>query len=216
MRYRILYLSLAFAALPCAYGALIFDNGSFNSLNGNNMSDFHQAEDFVLLTNFNVTGFSFYTLEGTTPPSYIGSITYSIRANSAGQPGAVILTGNVTPTRTANGTALGFNVFQNDVTIGSTNLAAGTYWLVLHDGLTSDVTFQDFYWATTNVTAGNTGTNRGREQSLNPASATWDPNLEEHAFTVSGTPAGGVPEPASIFLIGGGLALLSAKRKFLV
>ena len=103
-------------------------------------------------------------------------------------------------------------MFQNDVAVASTSLAAGTYWLVLHDGLSSNTDFQDFYFAWTNVNPTNTASTRGKEQSLVPASVTWDATGQEHAFFISGT-SSATPEPGSILLLSGGLAVLLLARK---
>ena len=206
MSYRMLSALVVAATLSPAFGGTIYDNGTFNGLNGSAMADFKQADDFVLGSLFSVTGFTFWSLE--LSGAYLGSITYSINANAGGISGAVVISGNAAATRNAAGTAQGFNVFQNNISFAATNLAAGTYWLVLHDGLATDIAFQDFYFATADVTAGNTASSRGREQSVNPPSGTWDDNSEEHAFLISGDPVGPIPEPASLALVAGGLALL--------
>ena len=210
MKHRLLISLLAATSLQQAFGATIYDNGTFNSLGGNAMGDFIEADNFVIGSLVNVTGFTFWTLEAAS--AYLGSVTWSINANTANQPGAALLSGSATPTRTSVGTALGLTVFQNDVTIAG-SLAAGTYWLTLHDGALASVAFQDFYWAWTNLNGTNTGTLRGKERSLDPPSATWDDTGNEHAFLISGTTGAATPEPASMAMIAGGLGFLAIARK---
>ena len=117
--------------------------------------------------------------------------------------------------RTANGGIPGFNIFQNDLTFAApVLLTSGSYWLVLHNGLLTDTASTDYYWATADLNATNTASVHGREMSLSPPSATWDFVGSEYAFFVSGNAVGsGVPEPASVILIAGGLVALALRKR---
>lgn len=158
-----------------------------------------------------LTGIRFWTLEGTG--AYLGSINWEIRSNVSNLPGAIIASGNAHPTRTNVGTALSLTVFQNDLSIAVNALAAGTYWFSFHDGLDTNVTFQDFYWAWADLNATNTPTNRGVEFVIGGSS--WDTLSQEHTFQVFGdtTPGGGVPEPSAALLFGAGLAAIASARR---
>ena len=83
-------------------------------------------------------------------------------------------------------------------------LAAGTYWLVLHNGSPSD--FGDpneFLWATTDANK-----SFGGHESFGPGSP-WTGNYHEHAFRVTA-----VPEPAQVLmLLAGGALLLGLRRR---
>lgn len=218
MMKRLTLCLLCFCGLFVAPAATLYDNGTYNGLGGNGKGDAWQADDFVLAAASNLTGITFWTLEAQG--AYLGSITWEIRTNNVDQPGTLVSggSGNGAPTRAAVGTALGMDVYQNDLTVNITNLAAGTYWLVLHDGLATDVDFQDFYFAWTDLNGTNTPTNRGREQVL-PGGVTWDLNDQEHAFLISGTastapPGGDIPEPGSVVLLSGGLAAMLCARRY--
>jgi hypothetical protein len=179
------------------------------------MTDTFQAEDFQLSVLSNLTGVQFWNLEGT-PNDYSGSIYYQIVTDAAGSPSNTIVgSGTVTPTRVAAGSVLGFSQFQNDFTISLSNVAAGTYWLELHNGPLSNTAFTDFYWSWADLNATNTGTNRGREFSLDPLGSAWTTNDQEHAFNVSGDPVtnNAIPEPATLLLTVSGMAALARRRQ---
>ena len=102
-------------------------------------------------------------------------------------------------------------MFQNDFNIAVGGLAAGTYWLVLHNGPIGNTNFTDFYWDWTAAGSGN----NGMEQSLNPAVPGFTTNGAEHAFALFGSPSAlGSPEPGAWVLVTSGFAaLLAVKRK---
>ncbi len=192
-----------------ASAGTVWNNGGPNSLGGNEIGDLNGAEDFIITAQSDLTAISFWSLEASG--SYLGSITWSIQANTSNVPGAVIASGNIAPTRTNLGAvpALGTNpsltLFQNNFAINVAALSAGTYWLVLHDGLSTDTALQDFYWAWANLNGTNTGTNRGLEQDATLTDPSWNTNSNEHAFLLSGAPT---PEPATMVLLSAGLAAL--------
>jgi hypothetical protein len=199
---------LTIAAVTASFGATLFNNGALNNLNGNLMSELRQAEDFTLSELSNLTSITFFSLEADG--AYTGSIDWSIYSGAGNQPGILVGGGNATPTRNNLGAVipLDLDAYQNTFSVNLTNLAASSYWLVLHNGPVATTEFSDFYWGWTDLNAVNTPTIRGLEQSLAPPSLTWDDTGNEHAFFISGDPASGIPEPATVILLSTGLAAL--------
>src|SRR5258708_7079973 len=181
--FAILCLSLQSGSVLSA--ATLWDNGgpAVTTPGGSQMSDTYQGQDFVLSALSNLTDVRFWSLEASGA-DYTGSIFYQIVNNSGGVPGLTVYdSGLLSPTRVAAGTVLGFNQFQNDFAINAPNLAAGTYWLLLHNGPLSSTAFSDFYWSWTDLNATNTPTNRGREMGLNPSTG-WTTNDTQMAFLI--------------------------------
>ncbi len=212
-------LCVALGALHAgvATAALAWDNGAPASLipgvipDSSNLSELRQAEDFTLSTTSNLTSVTFWTLESQAA-DFTGSIFYEILGDAVGAPGVTSFgSGLASVTRTAAGSAGGFDQFQNDMALSVTNLAAGTYWLALHNGPLASTNFTDFAWSWTGLNAVNTPTSRGQEFSLNPLAVAWNTNDAEHAFSVYADAVvinPGLPEPATWLLIGAGVAAL--------
>jgi hypothetical protein len=191
------------AGLPAA-GAAAFDNGAPDHLSANNMGYAWQADDFSLATGTSVNAISFWSLEAAG--AFRGSISWSIVGDSAGVPGGTVFASGTQSSiaRTGLGTYLGLSEFRNDFSLGSPlALAAGTYWLVLHNGDFSNMGDpNEFLWETT---AAN-GTLRGMESF--DGGATWSGNFNEHAFQVSA-----VPEPASVLMLAAGMLVVGGLRR---
>ena len=200
---------LALAAAPSANAVVVYNNGGPNQADANNLGFLLQADDFVLGVQTSVTDVHFWSLEAQG--AYRGGIFWALALNAGGSPGAFVASGfQSVVTRGATGvTALGLAEFQNDFLIAPTNLAAGTYWLVLHNGQRTNLGDpNDFFWES----AANNGTIRGRESDDNAAS--WSTNFNEHAFFLTGDPVRGTPEPATALILATGLAgLLGMRRK---
>jgi hypothetical protein len=221
---RVAALALVLQASASHAAVTLWDNGGPAAVNqgGSNMAGFIQAANFNTSFATNLTGVSFWNLEA--PGAYAGSIFYRIVGNSAGSPddSNVLTSGTVSPTRTAAGTALGLNVFQNDFNIAVAGLAAGSYWLELHNGaLSSFDDTVDFYWSFADSNLTNGGANDDQEFAL-PAPSSFTGNFAEHAFRVFGDrvvvpppPPPGVPEPATLLLaaLGMGVAALTPRRR---
>jgi hypothetical protein len=187
----------------------IFDNGTPDNLDGHALTDFLQADNFTVGSPSNLVSIRFWNLEAS-PADYSGSIFWAIYSNNAGVPGSQLFSGSAAPTRTAAGTALGFNQFQNDFNISVNNILAGVYWLVLHNGdPATNTTFTDYYWATSAAGVGD-----GQQKSLSPPDIAWSTNSSEHAFAIFGDAAGAVPEPGALGLVVVGLGLLLARKHF--
>lgn len=201
---RKLVWCLAFAGLlavgsTASAGPLVYNNGLPNQANGNEMTQWIQAEDFTLTTATTLGDARFWSV--SPAGAYQGSIVWQIYANAGGQPGALLHSGTANPTRTFTGNNLFFGQeFQNDFALPNISLAAGTYWLGLHNGPLTTTNRLEFYWETTNVGGGNTGTARGREDVAPFGAGGWFNNGQEHAFQLFAT---NVPEPMSMVVFGG-------------
>ena len=190
--------------VPALWAGLIYDNGAPNGVFGNEMTAYIQAEDFTLAAPTTLTGVRFWAFD-LSPVSYAGSIAWRIYADNSGEPGAVIASDVVVPTRVWDHDSW-FTSYQHDFTL-AVALGAGTYWLGLHNG---DLTLTDgwYYWET----AGLNATLTGHEDNLFDTDG-WYDNGQEHAFQLYG---GVVPEPSTWLLLGAGfiwLAALARRRR---
>ncbi|MEO8333401.1 MAG: PEP-CTERM sorting domain-containing protein [bacterium] len=184
-------VALCFATTANAQG-IVYNNGGPNGVDGNEMSEYSQAEDFSLLTASFLTGIRFWDVE-VSPFAGLVTVDWAIFDDAFGTPGSMLFGGTAGSTRTFLGTDVsGFEHWQNDLSIGSVNLGAGSYWLALHQG--PDYDSRAFYWETTDAN----GTNSGQEAfgGVGP----YTDNGNEHAFALTAT-----PEPASMILVATGL-----------
>ena len=209
MKHKNSWLKLAPVALTLAaataWAAPVWTNGTPDFVNGSAMTDTYQAEDFTLGSTTTLTGITFWSVEAAG--AFSGSISWEIFSGAPG--GTVVASGSASSiSRTAAGSLSGLNVIQNQFSISVADLAAGTYWLALHDGAISATDFDDFYWAT----AADNASARGLELYLPDPSATWVTNGFEHAFSVDGRAGGGgsAPEPSTAALAV--LAMVVAQR----
>ena len=204
---------------PLAHAApfTLWDNGgpSISTPGGSEMSSYLQAANFTTSFATTLSSASFWSLEANL--AYAGSISYSIFGNISGAPDetTVFTTGSVAPTRTDTGdTVFGLSVFQYDFGLSVTNLAAGTYWLALHNGaLSTGAGEEEFYWAWSDVNGLD-----DQERSLFPPDPTWGPNQAEHAFLIAGERFIGeqpISEPGTLLLatLAAGLGLTSSRRR---
>ena len=212
-------LFLAAGIRPAGAATILYNNGAPDQNSADDITDTLVAEDFILGGPANLTSFEFWNVQGVAG-DYNGSINWFIYNNGPGTPGATILAqgsaatgGQITRTSTANTCCGGFNEFDNvinmaaSLTSGSLNLAAGTFWLAIHDGDISNTTFLDFYWETSASNA----TTPGQAQDLT-AGPGWSSTLQEHAFNISGDSLG-VPEPATWLFMAAGLGALALVRR---
>lgn len=196
-------LALVAAVVARPLHAQVYNNGLPDGVQGNEMTEWIQAEDFTLTSASTLNGVTFWAdvLDGST--GYLGNITWQIYDNNGGVPGTVLSFGSASPTGALypgadiSGGLVGY---QFDFTLPDVSLGAGTYWLGLHNGPLTATDRDEFYWAST--AANTTGTG---EEDETPFGDGWNDNRVEHAFELYGTTQSATPEPASLSLIAMGL-----------
>lgn len=183
--------------------ATLFNNGLSNQSGGTDLNANLAADNFVFASAHSVNLIRFWTLQADAS-SYAGATEWSVRNNAAGpQPGSVVQSGSFVSNQSLTGnSALGLPEYVHTGAV-SINLAAGNYWLVLHNGPSASQPATEFYWAFTN---GQTGDAAAWELS-NPG--TWGPISAELAFQLEGGTTNPVPEPATTALVGAGVAALA-------
>jgi hypothetical protein len=206
---RAFVLTLVVLGLATAAPAgLFYDNGAPNSLNGNEMTEWTQAEDFTVASPVVLTDARFWAFGVSEPGSYAGSIVWSLYADGSGQPAALLDRGSVVPARAFDHSTPYGPSYQYDFSVGSLNLVAGTYWLGLHNGPLTTDTRSEFYWETTGANL----TVRGNEDITPFDTGGWYNNGQEHAFELYANP---VPVPGAVLLgsIGLGYAGMRLRRR---
>lgn len=190
------------AGLTGQSAAQVYDNGPPDLTNGNEMTQWIQAEDFSLLSLFNITGVRFWALE-LEAGAFGGTGFWQFYADDGfGNPGALIAGGDFTPTVfAAAGPCPWLACYQVEFSLGGgLVLGPGSYWLGLHNGPLSTTDRREFYWATT----GSNLTNTGHEDIAPFGTGGWFDNGQEHAFQLFAD-ATTVPEPGTVALLATGL-----------
>src|SRR5439155_24823758 len=103
---------LAVFASPQAGAQIIYNNGPPNQQNGNEMTQWTQAEDFNLTAATNLTSVHFWDIEAPGGTAYQGQIAWGLYTNAVWSPGTLFASGaaiGVAVTRTfIQGDVLGF------------------------------------------------------------------------------------------------------------
>lgn len=164
----------------------IYDNGGDDYANGNEMTNWLQAEDFTLSNDAKVGAVTFSildTLAGNNLANFDGTIDWFIYADGGGTPGALMASGsgtNVVTSFDQNNGIWDFWDASFDLDVAQ-NLTAGTYWLGLNLNNNGCVTRDELYWGTTNAN----GTSSGNEQTN--CSGGFGSNGTEHSFALFGS-----------------------------
>ena len=194
MRARVIFqslvcaLALQFSPVGCA-ADVVFDNGASNREDGWEMTEYFEADDFVVANPTLVSGVKFWNYAKTG--AFTGSITWELYTKSPNGPGQLVASGTSAPSsHTPTGFVL-FGVLHEAVTtfdIVPVLLEPGTYWLALHNGPRQHTT-RGMFWAPTTkkASSGSPSYSRGALST-----GAWYPNVFEGlppdlAFQVFGT-----------------------------
>lgn len=187
-------------ALSQAVSAVtLYDNGAPDLVSGTQMSEFLVAENFTLGSPSDLSNLRFWTVQSGAA-DYSGSVYWGIYADNAGSPGALVAGGSTAATAGAlagGSTGFGYAAWVYNVPV-SVSLAAGSFWLGLHNGPLSSIDPTEMLWATTASVSAPQGMY---------LDGVWVSTLNEHAFLIEGTV---VPEPGAAVLMLAGLAAMAS------
>jgi hypothetical protein len=186
-----------------AFAGTIVNNGTPDNVNAYNITQYRAADDFTLAGASTAASIQFW-IATINPSDFNGSITYAFYADNSGALGTQIALGTVsglTPGAVEGnlGPYIFYPVSFNFVS--PVSLAAGTYWLELHEG--ASLTANDgtaTFWAES-AQSGNA------KQDSNPTLPTTSRNVEL-AFQIFDTAIASTPEPGSMALTSLGIGAL--------
>jgi len=197
-------------AVP-AMAATVYDNGLPNTSDGNDATEWVQADDFSFGALTTITGAGVYLAGFDGIGTYDGGFQYYLFADAGGLPGAILQTGDVSPAISDSGLpwCCGGNayLFAFDFDTAFDAAAGTTYYLGIHAAGAGDFGRDDIHW----VTTGANGTNPGLESDLGTFD-NWASNANEHAFYLVGD-TGAVPEASTWLMMIGGLAAVGVAMR---
>ncbi len=129
-----------------AQAQVVYDNGSFALTGAAGITASISADDFTLTSTQSFNAIRFWAVDpapGLTP-NFSGTLTWAVRGNENGIPGAALFSGTtssvsvVNTGNVVNGVANN-EIAQLDFAVPEVTLNAGTYWLSLKENGPSDV-----------------------------------------------------------------------------
>ncbi len=180
---------------------ILYDNGTPDYANGNEMTAWTQANDFTLKGEAMIEHVNFSVLDtaaGSNLANWDGTGSWAIWTDGGAGPGSVIASGigtNFTTNFDSNNGSWDFWDFGMDLD-SPTCLDAGTYWLALH--LNRDCTFRaNLYWSTT---AGGSGSGHYEDGGC---AGVFNGPANEHSFNLEGSDGCGGGDECVDFEAGG-------------
>ena len=204
MKRLLLMVGVAALSSSAFAGDVLYNNGAPNYTNGDEMTQWVQAEDFTGVTGtIGSVQFTFLDTNNGGLANWDGTIDWYIYSDGGGQPGGMIASGAGSNIETSlDGNFNGWDNYTTTFDLGGGGVdvvGANTYWLGLN--LQQGYDRIDFYWT---VTGGN-NTNGGNESNGSP-NGPWFNNALEHSFQLIAIPA-----PGALALLG--IAGLAARRR---
>ena len=208
--------AFALAAAQVGFAAPVYNNGAPDQAYGTQMSEVVVAEDFTLGAMTTIANIQFWSIQSAAT-DYRGSVYWVVYSNVLGLPGAILFgnTAVATPAvATGNSTAFGYAEYEFNIDVVDFTLAAGNYWLGLHNGPLASIDATEMLWETT-------ASSIVSESKYFDSTSSWVGAGTHLAFALDGTgvvvppppppppPPTGVPEPGTLALVG--LAVLVAR-----